>query len=345
MWCIKMNKKDHKLYIAAAMVILTILLTIVVLILESDSSKAVDEGKLVLRYGDVNPEGNITVESAHYFADKVKELSNGSIEIDIYTSGILGDELQSYQQLQMGALDFYRANGSSLSKIGDMKVEILSLPYLFRDREHFWKVCGGPIGERILDDIEESGSQMVGLFFLDEGVRNLMMAETPIRRMSDMKGKTIRTMVSDILTDTISAFGATPVVTTYAELYNTLQKEEIDGAENPVSSYYSNKFYKVAPYYIKTGHMYSPSVVVMSEITWEHLSPENREIISKAAAMTEDYNRTEIQKAEDDAYGSLSEVQVMEPEDMDQWIKAVEPVYKKYGAGNEKLIQDIRDAK
>ncbi|ETP72974.1 tripartite ATP-independent periplasmic transporter solute receptor, DctP family [Lachnospiraceae bacterium JC7] len=340
-----MMKKEAKFYIILSVFMLTVALISVAVMMEYGGNSDQKDEKLVLRYGDVNPEGNITVESAHYFADRVNELSHGRIEIDIYTSGILGDELQSYQQLQMGALDFYRANGSSLSKLNDMEVSILSLPYLFRDREHFWKVCSGPIGDRILENIRESGSQMVGVFFLDEGVRNLMMAEEPVRKLSDMKGKRIRIMVSDILSDTISAFGASPVVTIYAELYNTLQKEEIDGAENPVSSYYSNKFYKVAPYYIKTGHMYAPSVVVMSEITWKHLSPEDREVIRKAAEMTEAYNQSEIQKAEDDAYSRLSQVEIIEPEDPDEWKAAVQPVYEKYGAGNEELIQEIRETK
>lgn len=338
-------KKEIKFYIILSMFMLTIALTVVAVLMENMGNSNHKEEKLVLRYGDVNPEGNITVDCAHYFADKVKELSNDRIEIDIYTSGILGDELQSYQQLQMGALDFYRANGSSLSKINDMEVSILSLPYLFRNREHFWKVCGGPIGKKILTDIRESGSQMVGVFYLDEGVRNLMMAEKPVRSMSDIKGKSIRIMVSDILSDTIRAFGAEPVVTTYAELYNTLQREEIDGAENPVSSFYSNKFYKVAPYYIKTGHMYAPSVVVMSEITWNHLSQEDREVIMKAAELTEKYNQAEIQKAENDAYSRLSNVEIIEPENMDEWKDAVQPVYEKYGAGNEDLIREIRETR
>ena len=302
-------------------------------------------GKIVLRYGDVNPEGNITVQTAHYFADQVNELSGGRIEIDIYTSGILGDELQSYQQVQMGAMDFYRANGGSLDKLGDVKVSLLALPYLFRDRDHFWKVCGGEIGKRLLKDLQSSGSQMVGIFYIDEGTRNLFTADEPVTRLEQMKGKRIRVMVSDTLFDTIRAFGADPVVSTYAELYNTLQKEEIDGADNPVSSYYSNKFYQVAPYYTQTGHMYSPSVVVISEITWDHLSPEDRDIIREAAGRAEEYNQAEIRKAEENAYSLLEGVTVLQPEDPEEWRKAVVPVYEKYGKGNEDLIREIREIK
>ncbi len=305
------------------------------------------EDKIILRYGDVNPEGNVTVRTAHYFANKVRELSGGSIEIDVYSSGRLGDELQCYEQVQMGALDFYRANSGTLNKAGTMEVSILALPYLFRDREHFWKVCGSELGQGMLDDIRQSGSQMVGICYVDEGKRNLFMTEKPVTRLSDLKGRVIRIMVSDILADTVRVLGGIPVQSTYAELYNTLESGEVDGAENPVISYYSNKFYQPAPYYTKTGHMYSPSVVVMSEITWEHLTEEEQEIIRQAAELAEEYNQEEIEKAEKEAYRRLmaANVAVTEVIDLDNWKAAVVEVYEKYGSGYEDLIEQIQNMK
>lgn len=300
--------------------------------------------KIILRYGDVNPEGNLTVKTAHYFANQVRELSGGKIEIDVYSSGRLGDELQCYEQVQMGALDFYRANSGTLNKAGTMEVGILALPYLFRDRDHFWKVCNSELGEEILDDICQSGSQMVGIGYIDEGPRNLFMTEKPVTRLSDLKGKTIRIMVSDVLEDTIRALGAIPVQSTYAELYNTLESGDVDGAENPVISYYSNKFYRTAPYYSKTGHMYSPSIMVMSEITWGNLSPEDQQIIRQAADRTEEYNRIESEKADREAYRRLmaANVAVTDVVDIENWMAAVEDVYYKYGKGYEDVIAQIR---
>lgn len=303
------------------------------------------EEKIILRYADVNPEGNVTVKTAHYFANQVRALSGGRIEIDVYSSGRLGDELQCYEQIQMGALDFYRANSGTLNKAGTMDVSILALPYLFRNRDHLWKVCGSELGRQILDNIRQSGSQMVGICYVDEGNRNLFMAEKPVTRLSDLKGKTIRIMVSDVLADTIRALGAIPVQSTYAELYSTLESGAVDGAENPVISYYSNKFYRTAPYYTKTGHMYSPSVLIMSEITWDHLSESDQSIIRQAAEMTEEYNRVESEKAEREAYRRLmaANVAVTDVIDIENWKAAAESVYDKYGSGYEDLIEQIRN--
>lgn len=311
---------------------------------QAEQTTEAAEDKIILRYGDVNPEGNLTVKTAHYFANQVRELSGGRIEIDVYSSGQLGDELQCYEQVQMGALDFYRANSGTLNRAGEMEVSVLALPYLFQDRDHLWRVCGSELGRRLLADIQESGSQMIGVCYVDEGKRNLFMKEKPVTRLSDLKGKTIRIMVSDVLEDTIRALGAIPVQSTYAELYNTLESGEVDGAENPVISYYSNKFYRTAPYYTKTGHMYSPSVMVMSEITWDHLTKEDQQIIRQAAEQTEEYNREECDKAEREAYRRLmaANVGVTEVIDPENWVEAVAGVYEKYGVGYEDLIAEIR---
>ncbi|MBQ9007905.1 MAG: TRAP transporter substrate-binding protein [Clostridia bacterium] len=303
--------------------------------------------KIILRYGDVNPEGNITTRTARYFAEQVRELSGGHMEIEVYASGVMGDEMQSYQQIQMGALDLYRANGGSLSKAGSHATNILALPFLFRDRDHLWNVLLGDAGREILADLAESGTQMVGLFYLDEGQRNLFMVNRPIHRVEELSGLRIRAMVSDILEDTFQALGAIPVESTYAELYNTLESGAVDGADNPVASYTSNKFYQVAPYYIRTGHMYPPSIVVMSEITWNHLSEADHAVLQEAAVRAMEFNRNEISMAEEKAYAFLrsQHVDIIEPEDPEAWKAAVEPVYAKYSSGLEELVERIREMK
>ena len=290
------------------------------------------EDKIILRYGEVNPNGHIITNAAHYFADKVKELSHGHIEVEVYASGQLGDETQYYQALQMGALDLYRGNIASISEAGDLEISALALPYIFKNRDHFWAVCDSTIGDRLLDGIQESGSQMVGLCYLDEGARNFFVTEKPIRKLVDMKELRIRVLPSEMLEDTIRALGAIPVPTAYAELYASLESGSVDGGENPVISYYSNQFYKVAPYCVKDGHTYAPSVILMSEITFKQFSEEDREVIREAARITEEFNRSEIEKADKEAYKKLeyAGVTITEVEDPENWSNAVETVYQKY---------------
>ncbi len=300
--------------------------------------------EIIMRYAEVNPSDHIITLTGKYFADKVKELSGGRIEIEVYDAGKLGNDAQYYDQLQMGALDMYRGNAIALESISDMEVGIMAMPYLFRDSDHFWKVCKGELGEEILSDIQGSGSNMVGLCFLDEGARNIMTVRSPVEDITDLKGLKIRSMEDDLLCDVIRATGAEPVVMDYADLYSALQAGTVDGAENPVCSYYSNQFYKVAPYYTMDAHTHSPSVILISELTWQHLSENDRQILKNAANMAREYNKAAIATAEAEAYDKLAaeNVKIIRLGDMTEWQDAMKPVYSSYAGDHIDLIDKIR---
>ncbi len=301
--------------------------------------------EIILRYAEVNPSDHVITLTGKYFTDKVKELSKGRIEIEVYDAGKLGNDAQYYDQLQMGALDMYRGNAIALESIADMEVGIMAMPYLFRDSEHFWKVCDGELGDEILANMQESGSGMVGLCFLDEGARNIMTVNAPVEKIADLEGLKIRSMEDDLLCDVIRATGAEPVVMDYADLYSALQSGQVDGAENPVCSYYSNQFYKVAPYYTMDAHTHSPSVILISELTWKHLSEEDRQILLTAADLAKEYNKAAIETAEKEAYDKLAEenVTIIKLGDMSEWQEAMEPVYKSHAGNHYELIDRIKN--
>ena len=150
------------------------------------------EPELVLCYGEVNPEGHIMTESAKFFAEQVERLSEGRIAVEIYPSGQMGDDAQCYRAMQIGSLDLYRGNCASLAEFGEPMVSVLALPYIFRDREHFWKVCESRLGQEILDDIQVKSGGIKGIAYLDEGARNFFARERPITRVEDMRNLKLR---------------------------------------------------------------------------------------------------------------------------------------------------------
>lgn len=301
------------------------------------------EPEVVLCYGEVNPEGHIMTESAKFFAQEVERLSKGRIAVEIYPSGQMGDDTQCYRAMQMGSLDLYRGNSASLVEFGSPMVSVLALPYIFRDREHFWKVCESRLGQEILEDIQVKCKGIRGLGYLDEGARNFFARERPVTRVEDMRNLRIRIQISELMEDTVKALGAKVVPIAYVELYTALQSGSVDGAENPPVSYYYNKFYEVAPYCVRDGHTYAPGVILVSEITWNALSGEDQQALSEAARLTQDYNREEIERADREAYEALERagVEILEPEEPEAWINAMEPVYQKYGAQFLDLIEEI----
>lgn len=299
---------------------------------------------MTLSYGDVNPFGHVIVNAAEYFRDQLYEKTNGRIWMEIYPSGQLGDDAECYQGMQMGAVDMYRGNASSLTDFGKNQISALALPYIFRDRNHFWDVCTSELGDSILANLQEVGTGMVALCFLDEGARNFFTTTKPVTKLADLAGQKIRVQQSALMMDTVAALGASPTPVDYAELYTALQSGIVDGAENPPASYYSNKFFEVAPYYVLDGHTYSPSVILISEMIWNELSAEDQAIMREVADMTEVYNRAEIEAADEAAYTALKEkgVQILNLEDQANWVEAMAPVYEKHGKDFLDLIAQIQ---
>ena len=302
---------------------------------------------VVLKYGELNPDTHPMTVVAKEFARLVKEKSGGQVVVDVYPASQLGDERTEMQGVQMGAIDLFRANAVSMGDFGAKKSNIFSLPYLFRDREHLWKVLNGPIGKEIKDDIVKSKTGMVAVAYMEEGQRHFFFRDAPVSSLAQMKGKKIRVPQTQILIDTVKAFGAAPTPISYSELYSALQTGIVDGAENPPTGYLANNFYEVAKYYVLDGHTYSPSIMIMSEITWNKLTPAQRTAIEAAARETEVFNKTNAEKADNEAFAELKKrgAQIVTVTDLPKWPEAVDPVYKKYASDATETIKKILDTK
>ncbi len=299
--------------------------------------------QIVLKAGEVNPEDNINTQVLHYFADQVKERSDGRIMVEIYAGGQLGDERTELQAVQMGALDIFRGNTLTMGDFGADEMGIFGLPYLFEGRDHLWSVLKSDLGREILGSLQESGTDMVGLAYVDEGARNFF-AKKPIETPEDLKGMKVRVSETSILLDTVSCFGASPTPISMSELYTSLQTGVVDGADQPLSGYISNSFGEIAPNMILDNHTYTPGVIIMSEYRWNKLSPEDQEIIKEAAQAAEDYNREVVASDEAEQVKELEEqgVNVVAVEDFAPWQAVVQPVYDKYAAGFEDVVEQIR---
>lgn len=220
---------------------------------------------------------------------------------------------------------------------------MFGLPFIFTGREGMWKVLEDEqLGRAFLTEGAEVGAGMVGLFYMDEGARNLFTTKE-ITGLSDIKSRKIRVPETQLMMDTMKALGAEPTPISYSELYSSLQSGVVDGAENGYPGYDSNKFYEVAPYYLLSGHTFSPGVVLMAEAKWNALSPEDQKILLEAGQKASDWNKGEIEAEEVALRASLEEKGVtiieMTPEDTAAAQTACEPVWADYTKGIEDLLQ------
>jgi tripartite ATP-independent transporter DctP family solute receptor len=303
--------------------------------------------KIVLKWGEQNAPSDIMAEGAMEFAKIVKEKSKDRIEIAVYLSSQLGDEKTQIQSVQMGALDFFRANANITAEFGADKSNVLALPYIFRNRTHLWNVLNGPVGKEILENFKEKNTRMLGIAYFDEGPRHFMLRGKQVKSVADLKGLKIRVSQTAIMMDTIRALGASPAPISYAELYSALQSGVVDGAENPITAYLNNKFYEVAKYYTLDGHVFSPSIIVMSEATAKKLSPDDLKLVMDAAVEAGQRVRRSIENREADAAVQLKArgTVITDVADNKPWQDAAKPVVDKYGARYKKLVDQIQNTK
>lgn len=294
---------------------------------------------LTLKFVEQLPEGHIMANTLTEFAKAVEDLSGGSIKVELYFGGVLGDDTAMQEAIKLGTIDVERVEFTTLVNSGAKKVKATTLPYVFRDREHYWKVAESEIGEELLSSIQEDGTQMVGLCMVEEGARHFF-AKTPLNSIEDMKGKKIRVQDTEMYVAIVRALGASPTPMSFSELYTALNSGTVDGAEQPLSGYVSNVLYEVAPYMILDGHVYPAQAYVISEKTWNKLNDSQKDILRKAAAVAAAYNKENIAIREAEIMDSLSGlgVTVVAPSDSQAWVDAMQPVYQQLADADTLLM-------
>ncbi len=299
--------------------------------------------KMVLRYAENQAQDYPTTQAAYKFAELVEQKTNGKIHIDVYHGGQLGDEKAVIEQLQFGAIDFTRVSLSPLAEF-EKSLNILQLPYLYKDAAQMWRVLDGPIGDQFLNSMEKNN--LIGLSWFDAGARNFYDSKRPITKLSDMKGLKIRVQESQLMMGMVSALGANPTPMAYGEVYSGLQTGVIDGAENNWPSYDSVSHYEVAKYFVLDEHTRVPEMQMVSKITWDKFSDEEKAIIrecAKESAKVERQLWAEKEKASEEkvrAAGCV--ITELEPGEKEKFQAAMQPLYTQFGAGYEDLIKQIQ---
>lgn len=219
------------------------------------------------------------------WAEAVKEASNGTINIEIFPNATLGSEADNISQIQAGALDMAKVSAGTLSNF-NAQWNAVSVPYVFNDKDHYYKVMDGEIAENLYKVTEGDG--FIGLTWLDSGARSFYTKETAIRTPADLAGLKIRVMDSDIATNMMTALGGNATPMSYSEIYTGMQQGVIDGAENNITAMRDHA--DVTGYYCFDEHTRIPDIVVISTSVWNSMSANQQEILkSTAVDMTNSY--------------------------------------------------------
>ena len=295
---------------------------------------------MTLKIAEVHPAGYPTVVSQEHMGEKIEKATDGELKFRMYSGGVLGSEKEVVEQIQLGAIQMTRV---SLGTLGPVipEVNAFNMPFVFRDHEHMRKIIDGPIGQEILDKITNSDFNMVGLAWMDGGVRNLYTKE-PVRNLEDLKGMKIRVIGNPLFIDTLNAMGAQGVAMATGEIFSALQTGVIDGAENNPPTMLEHNHYREAKNYTLTGHLILPEPIVMSKTTWNKLTPEQQAIVLKYAKEAQMEERELWDKKTEESVAKLKEAGVQFIEvDKKPFYEATAPVREKYGAQFADLIKRI----
>jgi tripartite ATP-independent transporter DctP family solute receptor len=253
-------------------------------------------GAREFRAADIQGENYPTVQALRFIDQQVTAATGGRHRIRVFHSRQLGEESQTIEQTRVGAIDLDRINVGAISNAAPV-VNALAMPFLFRSIDHLRKVVDGPIGEEILAALEPHG--FVGLAFYDSGARSFYTARQPVRSMADLKGLRLRVQQSDLMDNTVKAFGAIPVPLPFGQVLTAISASLVDGAENNWPSFVAAGHYRAARYYTLTEHTMGPEILIMSQRAWDELSVQDRTIFRNAARQSSRYMREQWQDFEE----------------------------------------------
>ncbi len=303
---------------------------------------------ITLTYAEVNPEDTIVGQVAADFKSKVEELSGGSIIIDVQYSGVLGAENDVLDGMLAGsgAADIARISAFALNSYGAEKSVLLSLPYTFESRDHFWNFASSDLAQEFLNESTEKGMGVKGLFYGEEGFRHFFTVN-PVSGIEDFKGLKLRVSNDPIMNGLVEGLGASPTVVSFGELYSALSSGVVDGAEQPIANYKSNSFPEVANNLILDGHTLGAIEIVVAQDKWDSLTAEQQDILTQAGEYAQAQNKANSQAKEDEVLQELKDegCNVVEVEDKSAWQEAVKSVIEENTKGQEDLYQQILDMK
>jgi tripartite ATP-independent transporter DctP family solute receptor len=279
------------------------------------------------------------------YAQLVKERTKGRVAIQVHHSRELGDERQVVEGLQLGTIHL---TVSSTGPLGGFvpEMNVVDLPFLFRNPEHAYKVLDGEIGQDLLNKFDRVGIK--GLAFWENGFRHITSAKKPIREPGDLKGLKIRVMENRVHQAAFRQLGADATPMAWGEVFTSLQQGLLDAQENPVPIIYTFRLDEVQKYLSLTAHVYSPAPVLMSKKTWDRLPLDIQRVMLDTAREMARYERGLIGAQEQKELGELKArgMTVIENPDRSAFREAMRPVFEQFQSQFGKdLVQRITDTK
>lgn len=292
------------------------------------------------RLGYVPTEDHPVGQASRHFAKLVEEKTAGRVKIETFGNGVLGSEPEMQASVQAGFIDIMV--GPTPNLVGVVpQFMIFDLPFFYKDFAAVDAVMDGEVGAKLFSQLNEK-TGMVGLAWWDNGFRHMTNKIRPINTVDDMAGINIRVIPNPLFIATWTALGTNPTPLPWPELYSALENGAVDAQETPYALIYTARFYEVQSHLAKTGHVYTPFVLLASQKWFGSLSEEDKAAVMEAAKESATFQREVSRKSAVDLEQELVakgfKITQPSPEALTAMRERVAPVVKEY---SEKIGTDV----
>ena len=285
---------------------------------------------------NIHVEGYPNTIAMDKFAELLAEKSKGEITLKMFHGGTLGSQPDAIEQVRLGGLEIGNFN---LGPIGPVAPEanVVSLPFIFKDVPHMFRVLEGEGGKMIADGMAAKG--LIPLAWYDAGARSFYNGTKAINSPADVKGMKVRVMNNDLYSGMIAELGGNPSPMAFAEVYQALKTGVVDGAENNWPSYESTGHFEVAGFYSLSQHLIIPECVCVNANVYNGLSDELKKALTDAAVESAVLQRKLWTEREATSRKKVEAggVKTNEIADKGPFQAAMKPVYETYLSANPDL--------
>ena len=298
----------------------------------------------VICIGHSDTTSNLIHISLEHFAQAVEERTAGQVEVRVFAAEQLGTNAEMARMVEMGKLDAMMMPAGQQATLCP-KFKTQGLPFLFADYAHVYRVLDGPIGQELLEGLEQHN--MKQLAYWENGLRQMTNSVRPLEKPDDLQGLKFRTPQDAMTVAIFENYGASASPYAFSELYLALQQKLFDGQENPVANIYANRFQDVQRYLDMMNYQYQPKTLLFSLKTWNSLPGKTQKILLECAKEFGDEHRHAVSDSEERMLVELeADGMVIGYPDTGPFIWAAENVYKDFFSENdwaEDLVRRIRE--
>lgn len=299
--------------------------------------------KITIQLGHPYDEKQPLHQGVVKFAEIVNQKTDGNVEVKIFPNNTLGSSRDLVEGLSINTINMALAPTTNVAPFYK-PIDIFYFPFIFRDKEHAYKVSDGPIGQELYDGLlKAKGIRTLAMF--ESGFRTITNSKKAIHTPEDLAGIKMRVTDSPINVATFKALNANATPMALSEVFTALQQGTVDGQDNPIGNVYANRYYEVQKHITLSQHQWAGIMLMISENTWNKIPGEYQKVMVDAAKEAADWERKEINAKEGEFLKEMEQagMQVTEltPEEKAKFKDKMLPVWDEF---QDSVGKDLVDA-